>query len=106
MMAQVPMDLPETGEPEDVAPMVAFLLSDRARHITGQIYTVVGGKIAVWNQPHEVRAMYKDGRWTAEEIAERLDSSIGQEPMPILAQLEEYRRAAAAAAESGTTPNA
>jgi short-subunit dehydrogenase len=106
MMAQVPMDLPETGEPEDVAPMVAFLLSDRARHITGQIYTVVGGKIAVWNQPHEVRAMYKDGRWTPEEIARRLDSSIGQEPMPILAQLEEYRRAAAAAAESGTTPNA
>jgi NAD(P)-dependent dehydrogenase (short-subunit alcohol dehydrogenase family) len=106
MMAQVPMDLPETGEPEDVAPMVAFLLSDRARHITGQIYTVVGGKIAVWNQPREVRAMYKDGRWTAEEIAQRLDSSIGQEPMPILAQLEEYRRAAAAAAQSGTTPNA
>ena len=106
MMAQVPMDLPETGEPEDVAPMVTFLLSDHARHITGQIYTVVGGKIAVWNQPHEVRAMYTDGRWTAGEIAQRLDSSIGQEPMPILAQLEEYRRAAAAAADSGTTPNA
>jgi NAD(P)-dependent dehydrogenase (short-subunit alcohol dehydrogenase family) len=106
MMAQVPMDLPETGEPEDVAPMVAFLLSDRARHVTGQIYTVVGGKIAVWNQPREVRAMYKDGQWTPEEIAERLDGSIGQEPMPILAQLEEYRRAAAAAATSGTTPNA
>ena len=106
MMAQVPMDLPETGEPEDVAPMVAFLLSDHAKHITGQIYTVVGGKIAVWNQPHEVRAMYKDSRWTPEEIAQRLDSSIGQEPMPILAQLERYRRAAAAAAETGTTPNA
>ena len=106
MMAQVPMDLPETGEPDDVAPMVAFLLSDHAKHITGQIYTVVGGKIAVWNQPHEVRAMYKDSRWTPEEIAQRLDSSIGQEPMPILAQLERYRRAAAAAAETGTTPNA
>jgi NAD(P)-dependent dehydrogenase (short-subunit alcohol dehydrogenase family) len=105
MMAQVPMDLPETGEPEDVAPMVAFLLSDAAKHITGQVYTVVGGKIAVWDQPHEVRAMYTDGRWTPAEIARRLDSSIGQEPMPILAQLEAYRRAAAAAAETGRTPN-
>jgi NAD(P)-dependent dehydrogenase (short-subunit alcohol dehydrogenase family) len=105
MMAQVPMDLPETGDAEDVAPLVTFLLSDQARHITGQIYTVVGGKIAVWNQPHEVRAMYTDGRWTPEEIARRLDSSIGQEPMPILAQLEEYRRAAAAKAETGHTPN-
>lgn len=106
MMAEVPMELPETGEPEDVAPMVTYLLSDLATHITGQIYTVVGGKIAVWNQPHEVRAMYKDGRWTPEEIARRLDATIGQEPMPILAQLEAYRRAAAAAAETGVTPNA
>ena len=92
MMAEVPMELPETGEPEDVAPMVTYLLSDLATHITGQIYTVVGGKIAVWNQPHEVRAMYKEGRWTPEEIARRLDATIGQEPMPILAQLEAYRR--------------
>jgi NAD(P)-dependent dehydrogenase (short-subunit alcohol dehydrogenase family) len=106
MMAEVPMDLPETGEAEDVAPMVAYLLSDQARHVTGQVYTVVGGKIAVWDQPHEVRAMYKDGRWTADEIAQRLDGSIGQEPMPILAKLEAYRRSAAAAAESGVTPNA
>ena len=106
MMAEVPMELPETGEPEDVAPMVTYLLSDLATHITGQIYTVVGGKIAVWNQPHEVRAMFKDGRWTPEEIARRLDATIGQEPMPILAQLEAYRRAAAAAAETGVTPNA
>jgi NAD(P)-dependent dehydrogenase (short-subunit alcohol dehydrogenase family) len=103
MMAEVPMDLPETGEAEDVAPMVAYLLSDQARHVTGQIYTVVGGKIAVWDQPHEVRAMYKDGRWTAEEIAQRLDGSIGQEPMPILAKLEAWRRSAAekAASQSG-----
>jgi NAD(P)-dependent dehydrogenase (short-subunit alcohol dehydrogenase family) len=106
MMADVPMDLPETGEAEDVAPMVAYLLSDQARHVTGQVYTVVGGKIAVWDQPHEVRAMYKDGRWTAEEIAERLDGSIGQEPMPILAKLEAYRQSAALAAETGATPNA
>jgi NAD(P)-dependent dehydrogenase (short-subunit alcohol dehydrogenase family) len=106
MMADVPMDLPETGEAEDVAPMVVYLLSDQARHVTGQVYTVVGGKIAVWDQPHEVRAMYKDGRWTAEEIAERLDGSIGQEPMPILAKLEAYRQSAALAAETGVTPNA
>ena len=30
-----------------------------------------GGKIAVWNQPVEVREMSKDGRWTPEEIAAR-----------------------------------
>jgi NAD(P)-dependent dehydrogenase (short-subunit alcohol dehydrogenase family) len=94
MSANVPMDLAEMGDPEDVAPMVVYLLSDRAKHVTGQVYTSVGPKIAVWNQPREVRAMYADGRWTPELIAQRLDSSVGQERMPLLDQLEAYRKAA------------
>ena len=35
----------------------SYLLCDQARHVTGQVYTVVGSKIAVWNQPVEVRAV-------------------------------------------------
>ncbi len=101
MSANVPMELAEMGEPEDVAPMVVYLLSGRSRHVTGQVYTVVGSKIAVWNQPVEVRAVYSAGRWTPEEIAARLDSTVGQEPMGLLAKLEEYR----AAASSGEKPN-
>src|SRR5262249_34095175 len=59
MSGNVPFGL-EMGEPEDVAPMVVFLLADAARHVTGQVYTANGGTIAVWNQPAEVRAMRKD----------------------------------------------
>ena len=81
--------------------MVAYLLSDKARHITGQTYTVVGGKIAVWSQPAEVRAMYKDGRWTPEEIEARLDSTVGTEKMALLERLEAMAKAAAA----GDKPN-
>ena len=101
MSADVPMDLAEMGDAEDVAPMVGFLLSDRARHITGQVYTAVGGKIAVWNQPAEMRAMYQDGRWTPEEIAARLDSTVGQERMMLLDRLDAMKDAAAAAKPSG-----
>jgi NAD(P)-dependent dehydrogenase (short-subunit alcohol dehydrogenase family) len=98
MSANVPMDLAEMGDPEDVAPLCVYLLSDRAKHVTGQVYTSVGPKIAVWNQPREVRAVYADGRWTPEDIAARLDSTVGQERMPLLDQLEEYRKAAEAKA--------
>ena len=99
MSGQVPFGL-EMGEPEDVAPMVAFLCSDHAREITGQIYTVNGGRVAVWNQPAEVRDMRKDGRWTVAELAARFDE-VGQEPMPILAALAERE----AAAKRGDKPN-
>jgi NAD(P)-dependent dehydrogenase (short-subunit alcohol dehydrogenase family) len=98
MSANVPSDLAEMGEPEDVAPLVVHLLSDRARHITGQIYTAVGGKIAVWNQPREVRSMHKDGRWTPEEIAAHLDTTVGQEKMPLLELMERMQRDREAAA--------
>jgi NAD(P)-dependent dehydrogenase (short-subunit alcohol dehydrogenase family) len=99
MSGNVPFGI-EMGEPEDIAPMVVFLLSDAAREITGQVYTVNAGKIAVWNQPVEVREMRKDGRWKPEEIAQRFDE-VGQEPMPILERLKEME----AAAKSGEKPN-
>jgi len=96
MSANVPMEIQGIGEAEDVAPMVVFLLGDKARGITGQVYTVSGGKIAVWNQPVEVRAMYKDGRWTPEEIEQRLPSSVGAEKMGLIERLEMMKKAAAA----------
>jgi NAD(P)-dependent dehydrogenase (short-subunit alcohol dehydrogenase family) len=102
MAANVPMQLQEIGEAEDVAPLAVFLLSDRARHITGQVYTAVGGKVAVWSVPTEVRSMQTDGRWTPEEIASRIDSEVGQEKLPILEYLAKMREAA----EAGARPNA
>ncbi len=94
MSGQVPFGI-EMGEPEDVAPMVCYLLSDLAREVTGQIYTVNAGRIAVWNQPIEVREMRKDGRWTVDEIASRFPE-VGQEPMPILERLQAMEAAAKA----------
>jgi NAD(P)-dependent dehydrogenase (short-subunit alcohol dehydrogenase family) len=88
MSENVPAGLAEMGEAEDVAPMCVYLLSDRAGDVTGQIYTAVGSRIAVWNQPQEVRSMTTDGRWTSEEIADRLDE-IGQEEMPLMGPLKE-----------------
>ena len=101
MSANVPMTLDENGDPEDVAPMVVYLMSDKARHITGQTYTVVGGMIAVWSQPAEVREMQKDGRWTPEEIEARLDGEVGVEKLALLERIEAMAKAAA----SGDKPN-
>ncbi|MDG2304949.1 MAG: SDR family oxidoreductase [Candidatus Binatia bacterium] len=101
MSANVPMEIAGMGDAEDVAPMAVYLMSDKARHITGQVYTVSGGKIAVWNQPAEQRSMFKDGRWSPGEIAERLDGQIGVEKMPMIDRLEAMAKAAA----SGDKPN-
>ncbi|WP_438487432.1 SDR family NAD(P)-dependent oxidoreductase [Streptomyces sp. S186] len=99
MSAKVPMELTEIGEPEDVAAFVVYLLSERARAdgVTGQVYTVAGPKIAVWAQPRELRSVYADeGGWTPERVADVVAGSVGVDPMPMLAQLEEMARAAGA----------
>jgi NAD(P)-dependent dehydrogenase (short-subunit alcohol dehydrogenase family) len=101
MSENVPMQLAENGDPEDVAPMALYLLSDAAAEVTGQVYTVVGTKIAVWSQPSEQRAMYNDSRWTPELIAERLPATVGVEKLPLLEKVKEMRDAATA----GDRPN-
>jgi NAD(P)-dependent dehydrogenase (short-subunit alcohol dehydrogenase family) len=97
MSENVPGDIADMGEAEDVAPMVVFLLSDESKGVTGQIYTATGGKLAVWNQAQEVREMRTDGRWNVADIASRFDE-IGQEEHPFLAEIEKRRADAAAAA--------
>ena len=88
MSENVPFEF-ETGEPEAVAPMAVYLLSDAGRDVNAQIYSVVGRRISVWNQPEEVRSMWSAGnQWTPGEIAENLPQTIGQEPNPMIADLE------------------
>ncbi|WP_329464615.1 SDR family oxidoreductase [Streptomyces sp. NBC_01431] len=103
MSANVPMELKEIGSPEDVAALVTYLLSERARAegITGQVYTIAGPKIAVWAQPQELRAGYAEGAWTPERIADFLPGTVGVDPMPMLARLEEMAKAA----NAGARPN-
>jgi hypothetical protein len=68
--------------------MVVYLLSDAAREVTGQTYTVVGGKVALWSQPREIREVTKDGRWTPEELAKVLPDEVGVDRMPMFEYIE------------------
>jgi len=88
MSEKVPFEF-ETGEAADIAPMAVYLLSDAGRQVNAQIYSVVGRRISVWNQPKEVRSMFaSDERWTPEEIEELLPRTISQEPNPFIEDLE------------------
>lgn len=96
MSANVPGGTAESGEAEDVAPMVVYLLSDAARDVTGQTYTVVGGKVALWSQPREIRSIVKDGRWTPQELADKLPAAVGIDRMPMFEYIEMMQRKASA----------
>lgn len=56
-----------------VAPLYAFLVSDRARGVTGRIFSVSGGYLGVFAGGSEKRLAYRDHRaaapWDVDEIA-------------------------------------
>lgn len=71
----------ERGLPEHVAPLAVFLASDQSAHITGQVVTATGNKIAIWSHPREIRAAFTEGAWSAERIADVWDAALGQDEL-------------------------
>jgi hypothetical protein len=72
--------------PENVAPWVAYLASDAAKDVNGQVFFVMGGIIALMNEPAPVRTISHDGRWTPEEIATVFSRTLGADlvnPAPV-----------------------
>jgi NAD(P)-dependent dehydrogenase (short-subunit alcohol dehydrogenase family) len=61
---------PMLREPEYIAPMAAYLASDDAWNINGQIFHVAGGSVGVANHPTPMRTIWKPAMWTLDELCE------------------------------------
>jgi len=54
--------------PEAVSPMVVFLCTDEAANINGRTFLVTGGQISLYSEPENWRSIFKEGRWTVDEL--------------------------------------
>ncbi|TML15684.1 MAG: SDR family oxidoreductase [Actinobacteria bacterium] len=80
--------------PENIAPLVAFLASDEAAEITGQVFGIQGGLVELYQGWHPVAALSKDKRWTPEEIAKRVDELFAEQPRQYQPPQSPFRQAA------------
>ncbi len=67
-----------TRGPEYVAPMVAYLCTDEAWNINGQIFHVNGGNVSVGTHPLAMRTIFKPGVWTMEELDDGVQNVLMQ----------------------------
>ena len=59
--------------PENISPLVAWLASDGAGDVNGQVFVVIGGDVWVMNGWSIAGHVHKDGPWTPEELAAKKD---------------------------------
>jgi NAD(P)-dependent dehydrogenase (short-subunit alcohol dehydrogenase family) len=57
------------GSSADVAGLVAFLASDEAAGINGQVIGAGGDRIQMWSHPEPVLNLFHDGGWSAADLA-------------------------------------
>jgi NAD(P)-dependent dehydrogenase (short-subunit alcohol dehydrogenase family) len=55
--------------PQLIAPMVAYLASDDASDVSGQIFGIRGKEIFLFSQPRPIRSAYNAEGWTVESLA-------------------------------------
>jgi NAD(P)-dependent dehydrogenase (short-subunit alcohol dehydrogenase family) len=67
---------PPLREPEYVAPMAAYLASDDAWNINGQIFHVAGGTVGLAWHPTPMRTIWKPEMWTVDELCEVVPSQL------------------------------
>jgi len=55
-----------------IAPVAVFLLSDLAKDVTGQVFTVRKNEVYLMSQPRPIRSIHRDGGWTPQDLAETM----------------------------------
>ena len=76
LMGRIPKEGFDKLNPENIAPMVVYLASDEAKGVTGEVFRVGGGAVQVYRSWDTVNKISKDGRWTPQELAERVKGDL------------------------------
>jgi NAD(P)-dependent dehydrogenase (short-subunit alcohol dehydrogenase family) len=79
-------------DPENVAPLVAYLCSDQAAQITGQVFGITGGLVQLYQGWTPVAQLEKDDRWAPKELADRMTELFGERPTAYEADRSPLRR--------------
>ena len=58
----------EQAKPEDIAPLVVWLVSDDAANVNGRTFYIETGRVALYSEPVREKQLLKVGGWTIDEL--------------------------------------
>jgi NAD(P)-dependent dehydrogenase (short-subunit alcohol dehydrogenase family) len=94
MTESVPMERrrvtsgPDERSPDNIAPIVAYLASERSDWCTGQVISARGYEVGLYDTPKLVRQIVSSGPWDTERLAELVERVF----KPVLTPAEGRRR--------------
>ncbi|MBI5880190.1 MAG: SDR family oxidoreductase [Chloroflexi bacterium] len=64
-------------DPDNIAPLIAFLASDAAENISGQCFAASGYQYALISQPQVVKTIRAENGWTVDLLAQVMPKTFG-----------------------------
>jgi hypothetical protein len=85
MTASIPTDrrrsgLPDANDewsPDNVAPVVAYLASERSGWITGRVIHSSGYEVSLYNNPEPISRIIGTGPWDADALSDQVERAFG-----------------------------
>ena len=74
---------PPDQDPSLNAPLVAFLASEQASYVNGQVLGRTGYAFTLFQTPRQVATMWREGGWDPEGVAEHFHEVLGQHLQPV-----------------------
>ena len=68
--------------PENISPLVAWLVSAESAHVTGRMFEIEGGKVGVADGWQHGPTVDKGARWDAAELGPVVDDLLAKAPTP------------------------
>lgn len=81
-MTEGAFDTSAMAVPEDNSPIVAWLASEAAGHVTGRVFEIDGGKLTLEDGWRHAATRDKGSRWETAELGPIVDALIAEAPAP------------------------